>query len=87
MQESYVCTVSDNAMFQREVLNIEKCVCDISAWTSQNRLKLSNDKTEFILLGSKIHLAELNIKSVFVLGTDESAASEPVRKNWSYMYV
>ena len=46
---------------------------------SQNKLKLNNDKTEFILFGSKKHLAELNIKSLSVTGTDVSVASEPVR--------
>ena len=46
---------------------------------SQNKLKLNYDKTEIILFGSKKHLAELNIKSLSVAGTDVSVASEPVR--------
>ena len=46
---------------------------------SQNKLKLNNDKTEIILFGSKKHLAELNIKSLSVAGTDVPVASEPVR--------
>ena len=54
-------------------------MCDISVWMSQNKLKLNNDKTEIILFGSKKHLAELNIKSLSVAGTDVSVASEPVR--------
>ena len=45
---------------------------------SQNELKLNNDKTEIILFGSKKQLAELNIKSLSVAGTDVSVASEPV---------
>ena len=40
---------------------------------------INNDKTEIILFGSKKHLAELNIKSLSVAGTDVSVASEPVR--------
>ena len=44
-----------------------------------SKLKLNNDKTEIILFGSKKHLAELNIKSLSVAGTDVSVASEPVR--------
>ena len=70
---------SDNAIVKREILNLEKCLCDISVWMSQNKLKLNNDKTEIILFGSKKHLAELNIKSLSVAGTDVSVASEPVR--------
>ena len=72
---------SDNAIVRREILNLEKCLCDISVWMSQNKLKLNNDKNEIILFGSKKHLAELNIKSTLlsVAGTDVSVASEPVR--------
>ena len=70
---------SDNAIVNREILNLEKCLCDISVWMSQKKLKLNNDKTEIILFGSKKHLAELNIKSLSVAGTDVSVASEPVR--------
>ena len=70
---------SDNAIVKREILNLEKCLCDISVWMSQNKLKLNNDKTEIILFSSKKHLAELNIKSLSVAGTDVSVASEPVR--------
>ena len=46
---------------------------------SQNKLKLNNDKTEIILFDSKKHLAELNIKSLSVAGTDVSVPSEPVQ--------
>ena len=70
---------SDNAIVKSEILNLEKCLCDISVWMSQNKLKLNNDKTEIILFGSKKHLAELNIKSLSIAGTDVSVASEPVR--------
>ena len=70
---------SVNAIVKSEILNLEKCLCDISVWMSQNKLKLNNDKTEIILFGSKKHLAELNIKSLSVAGTDVSVASEPVR--------
>ena len=70
---------SDNAIVKREILNLEKCLCDISVWMSQNKLKLNNDKTEIILFGSKKHLTDLNIKSLSVAGTDVSVASEPVR--------
>ena len=46
---------SDNAIVKREILNLEKCLCDISVWMSQNKLKLNNDKTEIILFGSYEH--------------------------------
>ena len=71
---------SGNAIVKREILNLEKSLCDISVWMSQNKLKLNNDKTENILFGSKKHVAELNIKSLSVARTDVPAASEPVQK-------
>ena len=70
---------SDNEIVQREILNLEKCLCDISVRMSQNKLKLNNDKPEIILFGSKKHLADLNIMSLSVSGMDVSVASEPVR--------
>ena len=70
---------SDNEIVKREILNLEKCLCAIGVWMSQNKLKLNNAKTEIILFGSKKDLAELNIKSLSVTGTDVSVASEPVR--------
>ena len=66
-------------MLETTFIYLEKCLCDISVWMSQNKLKLNNDKTEIILFGSKKHQAELNIKSLSVAGTDVSVASEPVR--------
>ena len=47
---------SNNAIVKREILNLEKCLCDISVCMSQNKLKLNNDKTQIILFGSKKHL-------------------------------
>ena len=66
---------SDSAIVKCEILNLGKCLCDISVWMSQNKLKLNNDKTEIVLFGSGRHLdvAELNIKSLSVAGTDVSA--------------
>ena len=46
---------------------------------SQNKLKFNIDKTEIILFGFKKHLAELNIKSLSVAGTDVAFKSEPAR--------
>ena len=76
----YCSKISDNAIFQREILYLKNCLCDISAWMSQNKLKFNNGKTEIILFSSKRHMAELNIKSLSVVaGTDASVTSEPVR--------
>ena len=34
------------------IAKIEKCIDEISIWMTQNLLKLNNDKTEFILMGT-----------------------------------
>ena len=69
--------ISDNVIVQRVILNLKKCLCDISAWMSQKELKLNNDKAEIILFGSKKH--ELNIKSLSVARTGVFVSSVPLR--------
>ena len=37
----------------RCMYELEKCVADLKVWMNENRLKMNNNKTEFILFGSK----------------------------------
>ena len=78
--------LSDNAIVQRETLNLEKCLCNISVWMSKNKLKVNSDNTEIILFGSRKHLAELNIKTHAVAGMDVSIASESVKNLGAMFY-
>ena len=35
---------------------LEKCTTDLKVWLNENRLKMNNNKTEFIIFGSKPQL-------------------------------
>ena len=57
---------------------IEDCVAAIRSWISEDKLKLSADKTEFLLVGTKQQLAKVCIKDIKV-GCVEISPSSSVR--------
>ena len=49
-----------------EVLGqMEECISELRKWMSRNMLKLNNDKTEFIILGTDVH-SEKKLKTEFI---------------------
>ena len=64
------------------VTKIEQCVESISEWMSLNRLKLNEDKTEFIVLGSKHNINSLSTKSIKVGGN--TIESVPIVRNLGF---
>ena len=45
---------------------LERCINDIRSWMSYNYLKLNDEKTEFLILGSRQQLRKLHPDSVFL---------------------
>ena len=45
---------------------MERCVEEIRRWMIRNRLMMNNDKTEFLLIGTKQQLVKVNINHVKV---------------------
>ena len=43
---------------------MERCVEEIRRWMTRNRLMMNNDKTEFLLIGTKQQLVKVNINHV-----------------------
>ena len=43
---------------------MEACIADIKKWTRQNSLMLNDDKTEFIVIGTRQQLDKVNVMSV-----------------------
>ena len=39
---------------------LELCICDVLIWMAQNYLKLNDDKTDYIILGSKNSLQKVS---------------------------
>lgn len=48
------------------ITKIERCIDEIRAWMSDNYLKLNDDKTEFIVLGSNYQINKVNIPHIRV---------------------
>ena len=42
-------------------IKVERCLADINAWMTNNKLKLNNDKTEIMPFGIKSSLTDINI--------------------------
>ena len=57
---------------------IKDCVAAIRSWMSEDKLKLNDDKTEFLLVGTKQQLAKVCIKDIKV-GCVEISPSSSVR--------
>ena len=53
--------------FHTLIHNIEQCVVSVGSWMSGNRLKLNNDKTEALVVGSRrrVSLSQDNHLRVF----------------------
>ena len=57
---------------------MEHCISDIRRWMLTGKLKLNDDKTEFMLIGEKQQLSKVNIDS-FSVGSIEFAPVTVVR--------
>ena len=55
---------------------MQKCTADIRDGMLSDRLKLNDDKTEFIIIGTRRQLAKVNIDSLRVGDSTTTPASE-----------
>ena len=60
------------------LLAMQSCIADIRKWMLQDRLKLNDDKTEFIIIGTRQQLVKVNIDSLQV-GESSTAPSNRVK--------
>ena len=51
---------------KKVILEQEDCLRKVKTWMSQNRLKMNDDKTEFILIGHQSQLKKCSINSITV---------------------
>ena len=49
---------------------LEECAADLKVWMNENRLKMNNEKTEFILFGLKPQLEKCKTKTLNVDNTE-----------------
>ena len=62
---------------------LEHCINDLRKWMNKNRLKLNDNKTEFIIFGSKSKLGKINTRSINV-GKEKIIAVKEVRNIGAY---
>ena len=55
---------------------MEHCISDIRSWMHHDKLKLNDEKTEFLLIGTCHELAKVSINSITVGSVDVSSAGE-----------
>ena len=55
---------------------LEKCVTDLKIWMNENRLKMNNNKTKFIIFGSKPQLDKCKTKILNVNNTEIERADK-----------
>ena len=58
--------------------NLQSCLEDVTAWMSDNKLKMNNSKTEIIVYGTRQQLAKVNIDCIRV-GSVEVKCTDSVR--------
>ena len=57
---------------------LEECINEVRLWLAGNYLKLNDDKTDFIILGRKHTLKNINTCAI-TIGDTEIGASESVK--------
>ena len=56
--------------------NVENCLLGIAEWTYENRLKLNNEKTEFIVFASERQRHKVTSMDIFIDGIKVGAAGD-----------
>ena len=74
----YVAFKPDPEHATNAVAAMEACINDIRKWMLADRLKINDDKTEFLVIGTRQQLAKVNIDSINV-GTVEVSSSSEVK--------
>ena len=64
---------------QNTLLRVETCIVDIKLWMTKNKLKLNEDKTEFLVMSSPQQQHKISTNSIQVC--DISVNAVPTARN------
>ena len=59
----------------QSIKNIESCICEIRRWMKDNFLKLNDNKTEFVLFGSRQQLSKVHVPHITIGDSNISLAA------------
>ena len=64
----YITFKSSQENANSSIARLEKCIQEIQRWTQQNFLKLKDDKTEFLLYGSRqqVQMTKVSVPYIFI---------------------
>ena len=60
------------------LLHMEECLIEVRQWMHQNKLKMNDSKTEFILIGTPAQLSKLSQNSI-IIGNEVIVAADCVK--------
>ena len=63
---------SDSSSKVEAVSAMQKCICDVRAWMREDQLMLNDDKTEFLIIGTRQQLSKVSIQSIKIGQTEVS---------------
>ena len=55
---------------------MEACISDFKVWMANHQLKLNDENTECVIIGSRRQLSKLNISDVFVDSSESSSLGQ-----------
>ncbi len=71
----YICFNPTQSSADHVIEQIEACICEIRQWMQDNFLKLNDEKTEFLLIGSRHQLSKVSVPHITIGDSDITPAS------------
>ena len=71
---------------QDAIIAMQNCIKDIRLWMEHDKLLLNDDKTEFLIIGTRQQLSKVNISSITV-GNSDVMRSSVVRNKYLLKYI
>ena len=63
---------SDSSSEVEAVSALQKCICDVRAWMREDQLMLNDDKTQFLIIGTRQQVSKVSIQSIEIGQTEVS---------------
>ena len=63
---------SDSSSEVEAVSALQKCICDVRTWMREDQLMLNDDKTEFLIIGTRQQLSKVSIQNIKIGQTEVS---------------
>ena len=72
----YLCFKPTQQCADNTIERIESCICEIRKWMQENFLKLNDEKTEFVLIGSRQQMSKVHVPHITIGDADITPATK-----------